>query len=416
MNEQTITCPKCKTEIPLTEAISHKIRGKLAAEFEAQARKKEEGFEQREKALTDREKEIETSKRSLDEQVAGKVKLEVDKIEKEAKQKAEDELAVQLKNFQRQNDEYQEKLQAAQNTELELRKICRELEEKGKNVDLEVARKLDEERKKISDEAVKNAEEEYKFKDLEKEKIISDMRGQIEILKRKAEQGSQQAQGEVLELELEDILKASFPVDVIEPVPKGIRGADVLQKVHDQAGRHCGTIVWEAKRTKAWNDNWIEKVKDDQRAVKAEIAVLITAILPKEIGNFGCIRGVWVTDFQSAIGLATALRINLLQLSAARQSVVGKNEKMEALYGYLSGLEFNQKVEAIVESFMSMKEELEKEKRAFAKIWAKREKQIERIVGNTAGMYGDIQGIIGASLPEITNLELKALTDGSGNG
>ena len=236
---------------------------------------------------------------------------------------------------------------------------------------------------------------------------------QIEELKIKAEQGSQQAQGEVLEIELEQMLKSAFPYDIIEPVPKGIKGADVLQKVNNPMGQYCGTIIWESKRTKGWNDDWIEKLKDDQREIKADIAVLMSIVLPKEINGFSQFKGIWVTSFPLAVALAVALRANLIEVTCAKQAAVGKAEKMEAIYNYLSGAEFKQKVEAIVEAFVTMSADLSKEKAAMNKLWSKREQQIKKVIMNTARMYGDMQGIIGASLPEIKSLELKALTDGT---
>ncbi|MEW6616793.1 MAG: DUF2130 domain-containing protein [Thermodesulfobacteriota bacterium] len=238
------------------------------------------------------------------------------------------------------------------------------------------------------------------------DKIFSEIDKQLK--RRKAEQGSMQTQGEVLELDLEAHLKICFPVDEIEPVPKGMRGADILQKVYSRSGQHCGAIIWETKHTKAWSDGWLSKLKDDQRDVKAEIAVIVTEALPKGINSFAQLEGVWVTNFMLASSLAEVLREGLIELSQAKLSAIGKNEKVEAIYNYLSGPEFKQKVEAIVEAFKSMKEDLDQEKRAMTRIWAKREKQIERVIMNTAGMYGDMQGIIGATLPQIKILEIGA--------
>lgn len=380
MQDQVITCPHCHKEIPLTEAISHQIRDELHKQFEAEAKKKE--------------KEL------------------VKKLEKEARKKAEESFTVELKDLHEQVKEKDEKLKKAQEAEVELRKKQRELEDSKREFELEMARKLDEERAKIREDALKAIAEEHRLKDLEKEKQINDMRKQIEDLKRKAEQGSQQTQGEVLELEIEDILKQSFPLDHIEPVPKGVRGADILQRVNNNLGQCCGTIIWETKRTKSWNSGWIEKLKDDQREVKAEIAVLMTTALPKGVSNFTHIDGIWVTDYASVVGLTTALRMSLSQVADMKLATVGKNEKMETLYDYLSGPQFKQRVEAIVKTFISMKEDLDKEKRAMMSIWSKRDKQIERVIVNTAGMYGDMKGIIGASLPQIDSMELKALADG----
>ncbi|HED00792.1 MAG TPA: DUF2130 domain-containing protein [Proteobacteria bacterium] len=409
MQGLVITCPYCHKEIHLTEAITHEVREGLRRELGAETQKREQEIARRELALSDKEKGLETLRKSLEDQFAEKIRIEKARLEKEAKSRAQEAIAVELGDLHEQVKEKEGKLLDFQKAELDLRKRLREAEEAKQVSELEMARRLDEERKKIEETASSRLMEEHRLKDLEKEKQLADMRKQIEELKRKAEQGSQQAQGEVLELELEDILKANFPHDQIEPVPKGMRGADVLQKVHNQSGQYCGTIIWESKHTKAWNDDWLEKLKDDQREAKAEVAALLTKALPKEISNFAYVNGIWVTNSTSMVGLATALRINLIQVTTTKLAAVGKNEKMEILYGYLAGPEFRQRVEAIVEAFTTMKEDLDQEKRAMTRIWSKREKQIERVISNTIGMYGDLQGIIGASLPQIERLDLNAL-------
>jgi len=332
------------------------------------------------------------------------------KIEVDVKQKAEENLSIELKDMQMQLKEKDEKVAIAEKKELELLKQKRELEEKKKSFELEMTRKLDEERKIVEEAVANRISEEYRFKMAENERQITGMIKQIEELKRKAEQGSQQMQGEVLELELEDMLKNAFPRDIIEPISKGAKGADVVQKVYDNFGRDCGTIIWETKRTKNWSDNWIDKLKEDQRETKAELAVLMTISMPKNVNNFGFINGVWVTNLDCTVALATALRLNLIELNSIKLASIGKNEKMEILYNYLSGNEFKQKIEAIVEAFTTMKQELYTEKKAITKLWAKREKQIDRVFNNTIKMYGDMEGIIGNAMPQIENLEIKALT------
>jgi hypothetical protein len=212
-----------------------------------------------------------------------------------------------------------------------------------------------------------------------------------------------------MEIELENVLVANFPLDQIEPVPRGKRGADILQRIHNEAAQSCGTIIWESKRTKNWNEAWVEKLRDDQREAKAEIAAILTATLPEEIQNFGYYNGVWVTNYACLVGLATALRISLLQVAENNIAASGKTQKMEVLYNYFSGPMFRQKIEGMVEPFKTMKEDLDAEKRAMGRIWAKRERQIERVINNAVSMYGDVQGIIGASLPEIESMDLKAL-------
>jgi hypothetical protein len=271
---------------------------------------------------------------------------------------------------------------------------------------LEVVRKMDAEREKVKQDALEKFGEEHRLKDAEKDKVIQDLKAALEDAKRKAEQGSMQTQGEVLELDLENVLKTAFPFDEIEPVPKGIKGADVVQRVFDSNHRLCGVILWEAKRTKNWSDGWIQKLRDDQGEIGADVAVIVTEAMPKDIDDFGLFNAVWVARFNLAIGLATALRVHLMEVAFARLSAVGKNEKMEALYQYLSGPEFRQKVQAIVEAFTVMQAQLDKEKRAMNKIWKEREKQIQRIMSSTTGMYGDMRGIMGASLPEVEVLEL----------
>lgn len=409
MVEQRIICPKCGAKIPLTEAISRQIREELSKEFEASTRQKEQSLIKTEKNLVKREKAIEERSKSIDKLIAKKLADEKKRIEREVKKEVKDDVSLEMKDLNQQLEEYKKKLKDVEKTELNLRKQKREIEQKQESFELEMVRKLDEESELIREEAVKKATEEHRLKDREKDKMMNDMKQQLEDLKRKVEQGSQQLQGEVLEIEIEDLLKASFPQDNIEPVPKGMKGADILHHVHEPSGQHSGTIIWESKRRKNWSDSWIEKLKDDQRAARAEIAIIVSTTLPKDIANFDIKNGVWITNYDSIIGLATALRFNLIQISKAKIVTEGKQEKMDVLYNYMCGTQFKHRVEAVVESFLSMKKDLDKEKVAMTKQWAKREKEIERVINNVAGMYGDMQGIIGSSLPQIESLELKAL-------
>ncbi len=406
MSEQIILCPHCKKQIPLSEAIERPMREKLALQLEQQIRAKDEEIAREKLALQRKSEEVETARKTVDELVALKLKAGLAKLEHEAKQKAHEQAALELNDLRNQNEEKSRKLQDAQKLELELRKQQRELDEKRQAFELEMTRKLDAERQAIKEQALKSADEAHRLKEQENEKLISDLKKQHDDMKRKLEQGSQQTQGEVLELELESLLINAFPHDLIEPVAKGVNGADVLQKVHTAGGQHCGTIIWESKRTKAWSEGWISKLKEDQRAAKAELAALMSSALPKEINNIGQYSGVWLTNYASTVGLATALRTNLIMLNTAKLANTGKQGKMEELYGYLSGNDFRQRVEAIVEYFTLMQEDLEKEKKAMTLIWSKRQKQIEQVIKNTVGMYGDMQGIMGASLPQIKSLEL----------
>ena len=305
------------------------------------------------------------------------------------------------------------KLAEAQKAQAELIRKERELDDAKREMDLTVEKKIQEGLTTVREQARKEAEEQLKLKVMEKEQTIASMQRQIEELKRKAEQGSQQLQGEVQELALEELLSTKFPRDIIEPVPKGEHGGDILQRVSGPFGKTCGTILWESKRTKNWSDSWLGKLREDQRAAKAEIAVIVSQTLPKGVETFELIDGVWVTHPRAALPVAMTLRNTLIEVACARQSTEGQQTKMEMVYQYLTGPRFRQRVQAIVEAFSSMHEDLEKEKRAITKQWAKREEQIHRVMQATVGMYGDLQGIAGKTLQEIEGLGFPALEEGT---
>jgi hypothetical protein len=237
------------------------------------------------------------------------------------------------------------------------------------------------------------------------------MQQKIEELRRRSEQGSQQSQGEVLELELESLLRNKFLTDIIEPVAKGVSGADVTHKVVGNTGEHCGTILWEFKRTKNWSDGWLEKLREDRNKAKANVCIIASQSLPDTIKSFGIIDDVWVVHFNYIIPLASLLRKGLVELSAVRQSKVGQQTKTEMMYSYLTSNEFRLRVEAVVESISNLKEDLDTEKKAILKQWAKREKEINKAIEAIVGMYGDMQGIAGKSLPEIKGLGFEGLED-----
>jgi len=407
----SIRCPKCSFEFEPSEAVSAQIRQELQVQFEAEAEKHNQELQKRDSDLKKRELAVVQLKASVDDEVQLKLTQERDKLLKDAKGKAEESVAMQLKDMGEQLSETKKKLDESQAAELELRKSRRELEDQKRELEVTVNRRLDEEREKIRETAKKEEADQRTLKEAEKDKLIDEMKRQIDDLKRKSEQGSQQSQGEVLELELEELLRTAFPYDTIEPVPKGVHGGDVLQIVHDSTAVECGRILWESKRTKNWSDGWLPKLRDDQRAAKAQFAVLASIELPKGCNTFTHIDGVWVTNRACIVGVAMALRAGLVEISQAKRSVDGRQGKMELLYSYLSGPEFRHRVEGVVEGFVAMKTDLDAEKKAMQRIWAKREKQLERAIASAAGMHGDLGGIIGGSLPAIASLELLALTD-----
>lgn len=424
MTEPTIICPNCKTEIKLTESLAAPLIESTRRQYEQQLAQKDSDIAQREQAMRDKEKLLAEAKNKLDEQIASQVDEQLKKdrarITAEEARKAKQAAAADLEQSAKDLADLQEvlksreaKLAEAQKAQAELIKKQRELDDAKRELELTVEKRVQEGLDATRQQAKKEAEEEQKHKVMEKEQTIAAMQKQIEELKRRAEQGSQQLQGEVLELELENLLRAKFPFDAIEPVPKGEFGGDVLHRVVSTGGQPSGTILWESKRTKTWSDAWLPKLREDQRTAKAEIAVIVTQTLPKGVETFEMVDGVWVTHPRAALPVAAILRQSLLELALARQSSEGQQTKTEMIYQYLTGPRFRQRVEAIVEAFSTMQEDLDKERKAIMKQWAKREEQIERVMGATVGMYGDLQGIAGKSLQEIEGLEFPILESNS---
>ncbi len=421
MTEPTITCPNCKTEIRLTESLAAPLVAATRTQFERQLAQKDTDIAAREQALRDKEKQVAEARRTLDEQVndqvATQLKSERARVIAEESKRAKlasaaelDAKASELTELHKVLKGRDEKLAEAQRAQADIIKKQRELDDAKRELELTVEKRVQAGLTEVRMQAKREAEDGLKLKVMEKDQTIASMQQKIEELKQKAEQGSQQLQGEVQELELENLLRAKFPYDVIEPVPKGEFGGDALQRVNSQSGQACGTILWESKRTKNWSDGWLVKLREDQRSAKAEVSVLVSQVLPKGVEAFDVVDGVWVTSPRAALPVATILRQTLMQVSMARQVTEGQQTKTEMVYQYLTGPRFRHRVEAIVEAFSSMQEDLDKERKAIMKQWAKRQEQIERVMGATVGMYGDLQGIAGKSLQEIEGLELTALS------
>ncbi len=408
----SIVCPSCHENIEISEVLRSQLTDKIRKELEADINTERLELREAATSLELQREEIESAREKMATEIKAAVEAQKSQLILEAVEKARAEVTIELQDREELVSELQTKLKASQGNELELRKRERELQTQKEELQLEVARTIDLERGKLRLEARQQFEEQHQLKDAEKEKQISDMRKQIDELKRKAEQGSQQTQGEVQELALEQLLAVTFPIDTIEPVAKGVQGGDALQHVHDLNGLKCGGILWESKRTKNWSHKWLEKVRDDQRAVRAGCAVIVSEALPEGMKGFALIEGVWVCSWSCVIGLATALRVGLIEVGKSKLASRGQNEKMELVYNYLSGREFQQRIEGIVEAFVSMQKDLESEKRSMHRIWSKREKQLERALNNTAGLYGDLEGIIGPSMKVIETLSVACLESG----
>ncbi len=406
--QQKIRCPSCGESISIDDVLTRQIEGKIKKEFDDKQKTQEQAFIAKSEELKRQAAKIAEERKNIDavvtDKVADQLKAERMKIFKDAKSEAEKEQNAMMALLEEQLKNKEEKLLKATENEIALRKEKIKLEEDKQAFELEKMRQLEEAKNAIIEEAGKKAAEEQQYVIAQLKKQLTDAIKAKDDLARKLEQGSQKTQGEVLELELEQLLKSEFPDDEITPVPTGVTGADIIQKIVSRTGRSCGQIIWETKKTKSWNNQWIQKLKDDQRAIKADVAVIVSFVLPDEVKGFSFCDGVWICDPKLATALAAALRMNLEALARERSMSVGKNEKMEVLYSYLTGVEFKQRVEAIIEAFTSMDTALKKERLAYEKIWAEREKQIKKVITNTVGMYGDLSGLI--ALPQIKMLEL----------
>ena len=418
MAEPTVVCPQCKTEIKLTESLAAPLLESIRRDYEQRLTQKDTDMAKREKTLHEREAVLQKQKESMDEQVAQKMHQEQARIAAEEAKKAKlavgNELNQKIKEINDLQDILKQrdiKLADAQKAQADLIRKQRELDDAKRELELTVEKRVQTDLAATREKAKKEAEDEMKLKVMEAEQTIASMQRQIEDLKRRAEQGSQQLQGEVQELELEALLGTRFPRDTIQPVPKGEFGGDILHRVIGPLGQQCGTILWESKRTKNWSDGWLPKLREDQRAAKAEIAVIISQVLPKDVETFGFVEDVWVAHPRVALPMAISLRQTLIEVAGARQASEGQQTKMEMVYGYLTGPRFRQRVQAIVEAFSSMRDDLDRERKAITKQWAKREEQIDRVMQATVGMYGDLQGIAGKTLQEIEGLEFQGLLD-----
>ena len=416
MTDPTITCPSCSTEIKLTESLAGPLIEATRQEFEVKLAEQAEKVSEREGLLKKRENEITAARKNLEDEVSEKVKEERIKIvENEAKKAklaaageltAKTEEVTELQGVLQQRDE---KLAEAQKAQADILKQKRALDDAKRELELTVETRVLNSVEEVRKKAKLEAEGALNLKISEREEKIASMTRQIEDLKKRAEQGSQQLQGEVLELELEEMLKAKFPFDSIEPVPKGEFGGDIIQRVMSTKNEASGIILWELKRTKNWSEGWLAKLRNDQRSAKAEFSILISTALPKEVDNFDQIEGVWVSAPQYFLPLAMALRQSLIDVAQSKQSQEGQQTKMELVYGYLMGPNFRHRIQAIVEKISDMQGDLDREKKAMMRSWAKRDTQIQNVIEATVGMYGDLQGIAGRALQEIEGLELPLI-------
>jgi hypothetical protein len=416
MTDPTLTCPNCRTEIKLTESLAAPLIADTRRQYETQLAQKEAEVAAREASIREQQEQLVSARQAIDTEVASRLDQERGKIAVaeavKAKRLVETDLDARAREIADLNEVLKQrdaKLAEAQRAQADLIRKQRDLDDAKREIDLTIQKQVQAELTAVRDQAKQETEAALGLRVREKEEQIASMQRQIEDLKRKAEQGSQQLQGEVQELALEALLRQRFARDLIDPVAKGEFGGDLIQRVVGPAGQVVGLILWEAKRTKNWSDGWLGKLREDQRAAKADVALIVSQALPKGLQTFDYIDGVWVTAPKCAVAVAVALRESLLALSAARLAGEGQQTKMEIIYRYLTGPRFRHRIEAVVERFTEMQADLDRERKAMTRLWAKREEQIHGVVETMAGLYGDLQGIAGRSLQEIVGLEVPLL-------
>ena len=371
-----IKCPNCGHQFELNESLKNEVEKELRGKMLDWQKKKEEDFEKQKDLLIS-----------------------------DTLKKANDETSTKLKSLEEDASLKTKQLQELQKKELDLLRDKNALEEKQKNLEVEIEKRFLEKRKEIEESAIKREQELFDLKTKEYKLQMEQQQKLIEELRRKSEQGSMQLQGESQEKLLEEILKENFPFDVIEEVGKGVEGADCIQIVRNSSGKECGKIIYESKRTKTWSNSWVDKLKSDKRTKRADVAILVTQVFPKDMDRFGERDGIWICSFAEAASVAQVFRNGIIKINEAVQSQENKGDKMQMLYNYLTGNEFRGQMEAIVEGFMAMRNGITRERVQMEKIWKEREKQLEKVLLSTSGMYGSVKGIAGASVGDIPLLE-----------
>lgn len=405
-HQSAIACPHCGEVVSITDAIRNELQQEHEkSNIEAKAALHKEKLKLEAERLT-----LSDQKLQMEQEIEGRLKIEGLRLAAEMKNKAEVETKLELDDLRTHAEELNKRLIEAQRHELELRRRAREADERQKAFELELQRKMDEQLAEAQRAALLKAWESFEQQGTQKEKELCDLKKEIQNLRRKAELGSQQVQGEAQEEQIEKMLLMKFKDDLIEPVAKGEKGADIIQTVNTTSGKSVGRILWEVKQTRKWSDLWLDKLREDVRQSNASYGIIVTTTLPKGIDSFDLVGDVWVTSAKYAVGLATALREAIQAIHFMEVASTDQSEKNQLLLKYISGTRFRHRVEAIMQAIDSMKVNLVKEKRAYARIWATREIDQESLSSNLAGFYGDLIGIVGSNLPSLNHLELPEMS------
>lgn len=408
--ETQILCPNCGTEINVNEILYHQLEDDLKKKYSSQLAEEKKKYNAEFEALNQQKELFEKKKQKENELFQEKLQLKLKEetviLEKQLKARLTEEQSEQILLMQKELQEQSERIKELNKSKAEIERLKREKDELKESIQMDAERllnqKLIEEREKIKkSEQDRN---ELILKELHKQ--LEDQKRLTEEMKRKQEQGSMQLQGEVQELAIEEWLAANFPLDTITEIKKGVRGGDCIQTVNTRTRQNCGTIYYESKRTKDFQPSWIEKFKTDIREKGANIGVLVTEVLPSDLERMGLKDGIWICTYEEFKGLCRVLRESVIQLSDAVSSQENKGDKMHLLYNFLTSNTFRMQIEAIVEGFSQMQNDLESEKRAMQRIWKMREKQLEKVISNTIDMHSSIKGIAGSAIQDIKQLDL----------
>lgn len=413
---EKVKCPNCGYEFDVSEILYHQLEEKLKKAFNAERVKERNALKEKESSLQERLDQVEEKEKSLqqriDSDVKERLKEETDKLRKEAQAEAEEAQAERIEAMREELKEKSEQVKELNKSRAEIERLKRDMSEQKDKIEAENQQKFTETLRVERERIKKETRDQTELKLKEKDTLIEQLNTQLQDAQRKAEQGSMQMQGEAQELVIEEWLRTAYPLDTVEEIKKGAQGADCLQIVNTRSRANCGSIYYESKRTKSFQPAWIEKFKNDIREKKADIGVLVTEAMPQDMDRMGMRDGVWICSLEEFKGLSAVFRENVIRISSLASTQVNKGTKKEMLYDFVTGPEFRMQVEAIVEGFTQMQTDLLSEKRAIQAQWKKREKQIEKVLLSTSGMYSSVRGIAGNSVQPVKMLEFETGEDG----
>lgn len=406
-----MNCPNCKTEINVDELLVQQFEQSIKKDLETELQKRESELNQKQNEYNELHRQLAKEKEEVDELVNSRVRSQLSSKEEAMKElirkEINEEKTLQLQELENELIKKSSQLKELNRTKAQLETLRREMEEAETRIVLQKEKELTERLEQARSSIKEQVQQESFLKLKERESVINQLKEQLDIAKRKAEQGSMQLQGEIQELEIIELLTEFHPYDEITQSKKGANAADILQIVKTQNGAECGKIYYESKRTKSWSNEWVKKFKQDNINTKADILVLVTNATPPNIQRYGIVDGVWICSFNDVKELSLVLRYGLLKLQSVAITQHGKESKMELLYSYLTSEDFKNVFESILEGFKTIQESHQNEKLKMQRLWKEREKVLERVLSNSVEFYGSLKGIAGSAIPEVKMLDFQ---------